>query len=78
MIENQKVHCPFCITTWICDGPHVTTVEERINLGKYMYHSKQDYIFNALDEVKKYGLENELDLQELSDRIKERINKRDR
>jgi hypothetical protein len=43
-----------------------------------MYHAKQDYIFNALDEVKKYGLENGLDLQQLSDRIKERVNKRDR
>jgi len=78
MIENNKLYCPFCVTSTICDGPHVKTIEEQINLFKYLYHTKQDHIFNAIDEVRKYGLENNIDLQDLSERIKDRVNKRDR
>jgi hypothetical protein len=72
MIE-QELYCPFCITSWICDGPHVVLENERRNLFEYLSYSKEDYIFNTLDEIRRYSAEKNIDLQELSNRIKKRI-----
>jgi hypothetical protein len=77
-MDTEKINCPFCITSWICDGPHIESIKDQTNLFKYMNYSKQDYIFNMTDEIRKYSMETGLDLKELSDRIKERVEKRDR
>ena len=72
-MKEYQFSCPFCITSWICDGPHIVSEKERQNLFQYLSYSKEDYIFNTLDEIRKYGEENDIDLQKLSDRIKKRI-----
>lgn len=75
---QEELPCPFCITSWICDGPHLVSQQERSNLFEYMNYSKEDYIFNTLDEIREYAKETGTDLQKLSDRIKDRVERRTR
>ena len=49
-----------------------------INFLTYCDYSKQDYLVKALEEIKKYGEQSGIDLQELSDRVKEKIEKMER
>ena len=78
MIDKNKLFCPFCINSWICDGPHLSSENDMINFLTYCDYSKQDYLVKALEEIKKYSEQSGIDLQELSDKVKEKIEKMER
>jgi len=69
----EDFFCPFCITTWICDGPHITSKKDLDSYYERANHTKNDHMYACLEEIKKYELEKGLDLQELSDKVKERM-----
>jgi hypothetical protein len=75
---GEELYCPFCVTSWICDGPHIILENEQRNFFEYVNYSKEDYIYNTLYEIKAYSKEKGIDLSELSNRVKERIQRRDR
>jgi hypothetical protein len=78
MTEEADFYCPFCITSWICDGPHISSKKEFKNYIDYVRYNKEDYILTVTNEINKYSLKNNLNLQELSDTIKKRIEGKDR
>lgn len=78
MIDKNKLFCPFCINSWICDGPHLSLENDMINFFTYCDYSKQDYIVKTLEEIKKYSEKHGIDLQELSNIVKEKIGKMER
>jgi hypothetical protein len=73
MIESQNHWCPFCITSWICDGPHISSQKDWENYLEYTKYTREYYLLVTLDEIKKYGKSNGLDLSVLSDTIKSLI-----
>lgn len=78
MIKDEDYFCPFCITNWICDGPHIASKKEFENYMEYVTYNKEDYALTVIEEIKKYSLEKNINLEELSDRIKKRIEGKDR
>jgi len=76
MINDNYDNCPFCITTWICDGPHISLKD----MDNYLIHreyTKEYHLLVFLDEIKRYELETGLDLSVLSDRVKKIIESRE-
>lgn len=69
--------CPFCLSSSICEGPHVTEEEER-NLEEFAHYAKIDHAELALEEISKYEKEKKINLHELANNIKNTILKRDR
>jgi hypothetical protein len=69
--------CPFCLTSTICEGPHIKEIEEH-NLLEMMYYAKIDHIELVLEEISKYEKEKSINLQQLSDNVKNALLKRDR
>jgi hypothetical protein len=73
MTEDQDYECPFCITSWICDGPHISSKKDMDNYLEYTKYTREYYLLVTLDEIKRYSRETGLDLSALSDRIKKII-----
>jgi hypothetical protein len=69
--------CPFCLTSTICEGPHIKEIEEN-NLREMMYYAKIDHIELVLEEISKYEKEKGINLQQLSNNVKTALLKRDR
>lgn len=69
--------CPFCLTSAICEGPHIKQEDEQ-NLREFVYYAKIDHIELALEEISKYEKEKNITLHELANNIKNTILKRDR
>jgi hypothetical protein len=75
MINDNFDGCPFCITTWMCDGPHIP-FKDMNNYLNHREYTKEYYMLATLDEIKKYSKEVELDLSVLSDRIRKMMEER--
>lgn len=69
--------CPFCLSSTICEGPHIKEEEEK-NLKEFVYYAKIDHIELALEQISKYEKEKNINLQELANNIKNVLWKRDR
>lgn len=69
--------CPFCLSSSICEGPHIKEEDEN-NLRELVYYAKIDHIDLALEEISKYEKEKNINLYELANNIKNTILKRDR
>jgi hypothetical protein len=76
MKEYQDYECPFCVTSWICDGPHISSQKDIDNYFDYTEYTREYYMLATLDEIKKYSKEAKLDLSVLSDRIKKMMEER--
>jgi hypothetical protein len=70
MTKNKNQWCPFCITSWICDGPHISSEKDWNNYLEYTKYTREYYLLVTLDEIKKYAQNNGLNLSVLSDTIK--------
>ena len=69
--------CPFCLSSTICEGPHIKEEEEK-NLKELAHYAKIDHIELALEQISKYEKEKNINLHELALNIKNTIWKRDR
>jgi hypothetical protein len=69
--------CPFCLSSTICEGPHIKEHEES-NLKEFMYYAKVDHLEIVLEEIKKYQIESGIDLAKLAMTIKNRLMGRDK
>jgi hypothetical protein len=69
--------CPFCLSSSVCEGPHITEEEEQ-NLKELVHYAKIDHIELALEEISKYEKEKNINLHELAINIKNILWKRDR
>jgi hypothetical protein len=78
MKNEEKLFCPFCINSSICDGPHITSKKDEINMFNYINNVREDYIHVLIKEIKKYSIKTGIDLEELIDIVKEKLNERDK
>jgi len=69
--------CPFCLSSFLCEGPHIKQEEEN-SIREFMYYAKIDHIEVVLEEILKYQSENMVDLSSLANSIKSRLLKRDK
>lgn len=69
--------CPFCLSSNICEGPHMKESEE-FNFFEYMHYAKIDHLETVIEEIKKYQIKNNIDLSELSSIIQKRLAERDK
>lgn len=69
--------CPFCVTSWICDGPHIEEKDSRSFL-EYAHYAKEDHAYACLDEIEKYEKENKINLNDLKMSIMKKVMERDR
>jgi hypothetical protein len=69
--------CPFCLSSSICEGPHIKEEDEN-NLRELVYYAKIDHIELALEQISKYEKEKNINLHELATNIKNILWKRDR
>ena len=69
--------CPFCVTSWLCDGPHIEPKDMR-SFVEYMHYAKEDHAYTCIDEINKYEREKGLDLRDLKEVIVQKVMERDR
>jgi hypothetical protein len=74
-LNNDKRLCPFCLTSWYCEGPHIEQKDEQ-NFLDYLLNIKEDYIESALQVLRQYSSEKNLDLNELTNLIIDKLKKR--
>jgi UV DNA damage repair endonuclease len=73
MKKEEKLMCRFCITSSICDGPHISSQKEEENISNYINNIKEDYIFIILQEIKKHSIKININLEELASIIKTKL-----
>lgn len=69
--------CPFCVTSWICDGPHIESKDIQ-SFIEYMYYAKEDHVYTCIDEIEKYERKYKVDLNELKTNVIQKMIERDR
>jgi hypothetical protein len=73
MPENtDKYLCPFCVSTWDCDGPHI---EEKYseNFNERMYYMREDLALLAKEMIQDFAKTNGHDLTSLEQAIYEKL-----
>lgn len=69
---NDKYLCPFCVSTWDCDGPHI---EEKYseNFNERMYYMREDLALLAKEMIQDFAKTNGHDLASLEQAIYEKL-----
>ena len=75
--DSSEWVCPFCVTSWICDGPHIEAKDIQ-SFAEYMYYAKEDHAYTCIDEIEKYEREKGLNLNDLKEIIINKVMERDR
>jgi hypothetical protein len=78
MKNEEQLFCPFCVTSSICDGPHIKSKKEEQNIMDYLNNVREDHIFVMLQEIKKYSIKTGIDLQELIEIVEKRLIERNK
>lgn len=63
-LSDGKYICPFCVSSWDCDGPHIKE-EELVNYYERINYIKEDLALIAQETVSDYAAKNNWDLSEL-------------
>lgn len=74
-LNNGKYLCPFCLSSTHCDGPHIEEGYEK-NFLEYILKVKEDYIETTLQCLREFSFEKNIDLNELTNLIVEKLQKR--
>lgn len=69
---NKKYMCPFCVSSWVCDGPHI---EEKhvANLIERIWYIKEDVALLASETINQYGDQHGQDMQALAKSVYNKI-----
>jgi hypothetical protein len=70
--KSDKYLCPFCVSTWDCDGPHIK--EEDINsFNERVYYMREDMALLSKELIQEFAKANNLNLESLSETIYTRL-----
>lgn len=69
--------CPFCLSSFLCEGPHIKEEDEK-NFNDFIYYTKVDHVHVVLEEISKYAKNNNIDLTELSKSVEHKLMERDK
>lgn len=76
-LDDGTYLCPFCLTSWICEGPHINEEDEE-NLKEWAYYNKVDHLSIVLEEMQKFAINNNINLEPLASAVKKRLMGRDK
>jgi len=70
--KSEKYLCPFCVSTWDCDGPHIR--EEDINsFNERINYMREDMALLSKELIQDFAKANNLNLNNLSETIYTRL-----
>jgi hypothetical protein len=70
--SSEKYLCPFCVSTWDCDGPHI----EEQHLGSFserIYYMREDLALLAKEMIHEFSEAHGHDLKELETSVYEKL-----
>ena len=76
-LDDGTYLCPFCLTSWICEGPHIKEDDE-LNLKEWAHYNKVDHLLIVIEEIQKFAIDNNINLEPLALAVKKRLMGRDR
>jgi len=70
--KSDKYLCPFCVSSWDCDGPHIE--EEDINsFNERVHYMREDMALLSKELIQEFAKDNNLNLDSLSETIYTRL-----
>jgi hypothetical protein len=74
-LNDGKYLCPFCVSSWDCDGPHIEE-KDLNNFYERLGYIREDLTLLALEEIDKYEASAKIDLSLLKRAVFESLIKR--
>jgi len=74
-LNDGKYICPFCVSSWDCDGPHIEE-KDLNNFYERLGYIREDLTLLALEEIDKYEASAKIDLSLLKRAVFESLIKR--
>jgi hypothetical protein len=70
--KSDKYLCPFCVSSWDCDGPHIE--EGDINsFNERVHYMREDMALLSKELIQEFAKANNLNLNALSETIYTRL-----
>lgn len=60
--------CPFCVSTWDCDGPHIHE-EDVPSFYERISYMREDMALTAVEEIEKFEASTQTDLSDLKQAV---------
>jgi len=70
--KSDKYMCPFCVSSWDCDGPHIKE-EDIDNFNERVHYMREDMALLGKELVQEFAKANNLNLNSLSETIYTRL-----
>jgi hypothetical protein len=74
-LNDGKYLCPFCVSSWDCDGPHIEE-KDLDSFYERLGYIREDLTLLALEEIDKYEASQNLELSILKRAVFESLIKR--
>lgn len=74
-LSDGKYLCPFCVSSWDCDGPHIEE-EDLNNFYERIGYISKDLALLAVEEIKRFEASTDLELSDLKQAVYNKLIKR--
>lgn len=74
-LSDGKYLCPFCVSSWDCDGPHIKE-EDLNNFYERIGYISKDLALLAVEEIEKFEASTDLELSVLKQAVYNKLIKR--
>lgn len=71
-LNDGKYICPFCVSSWDCDGPHIAE-EDLPSFYERLGYIREDLALLALEEIEKYESLKNIDLSVLRQAVYSKV-----
>lgn len=71
-LNDGKSLCPFCISSFECEGPHIEEKDIK-NYFEKLFYIREDFALLTKEIIAEYELENNIDLADLKIKIFNKI-----
>jgi hypothetical protein len=70
--KSDKYLCPFCVSSWDCDGPHIKE-EDMNSFNERVHYMREDMALVSKELIQEFAKANNLNLNSLSETIYTRL-----
>lgn len=74
-LNDGKYLCPFCVSSWDCDGPHIAE-EDLPSFFERFGYIREDLALVAVEEIQRFEASTQTDLSDLRQAVYNRLIKR--
>lgn len=74
-LSDGKYLCPFCVSSWDCDGPHIKE-EDLNNFYERIGYISKDLALLAVEEIESFEASTDLELSVLKQAVYNKLIKR--